>query len=493
MKENFKEIIKKGKWLSNTLLTILLMAIIVAIVIALNIFLDKTNISDIDLTKEKLYSLSEESKEKIKNITKETKITLYGMNDYPDVLNYAQLYNKENALVTYEELTDPTARPDLQQTYGLGTVVTGGVIIIEADGRNKVISASDLYTYDYTTYEEYNVTEQLITNAILDVNLEKHPQIYFVTNHAQNAGFHEVAKEVLRNEANDVADLDLLVEAKIPEDCNVLVLTTLSEDFSEYERDIILGYINNGGNMMILADPNTTNISLPNFQAILDLYGASISSGILYEQNTSRMANGYTNIIIPDVNKTSEITKHISSDGKIAVLNSGLINFKTYDELKTLGITREDLIISTDTSFQRTDFTIESATINEADQETSGEPIASLITKKISDENSSKIVLCANSLFVSDIIVSLNNSSSSSNSSSEKLGINFYNNRDFLINSISNLTNRNDNITLRKDTGVATYIATAKEDTVIRTIIIAIPILIILTGIMVWQIRRRKK
>ena len=74
MKENFKEIIKKGKWLSNTLLTILLMAIIVAIVIALNIFLDKTNISDIDLTKEKLYSLSEESKEKIKNITKETKI-----------------------------------------------------------------------------------------------------------------------------------------------------------------------------------------------------------------------------------------------------------------------------------------------------------------------------------------------------------------------------------------------------------------------------------
>ena len=54
MKENFKEIIKKGKWLSNTLLTILLIAIIVSIVIALNIFLDKTNISDIDLTKEKL-------------------------------------------------------------------------------------------------------------------------------------------------------------------------------------------------------------------------------------------------------------------------------------------------------------------------------------------------------------------------------------------------------------------------------------------------------
>ena len=350
MKENFREIIKKGKWLGNTLLTVLLIAVIVAIVVALNIFLEKMNISNIDLTKEKLYSLSEESKGKVKNVSKETKIILYGMSDYPDVLDYAKLYNKENSLVTYEELSDATTRPDLQQKYGLGTVVTGRVIIVEAGDRNKIISASELYTYDYTTYEEYNITEQLLTNAILDVNLDAKPQIYFVTNHAQNANFYQAAKEFLKNEANDVFDLDLLVEAKIPEECNVLVLTTLQEDFSEYERDIILNYINNGGNIMILADPNTDNISLPNFQSILDVYGASISNGIIYEQNTSRMASGYTNIIIPEVNKTSDITKYISTDGKIAVLNSGLINLKQYDELEALGVTREDLITTTNTA-----------------------------------------------------------------------------------------------------------------------------------------------
>lgn len=492
MKENFREIIKKGKWLGNTLLTVLLIAVIVAIVVALNVFLEKKNISNIDLTKEKLYSLSEESKGKVKNVTKETKIILYGMSDYPEVLDYAKLYNKENSLVTYEELSDATTRPDLQQKYGLGTVITERVIIVEAGDRNKIISASDLYTYDYTTYEEYNVTEQLLTNAILDVNLENNPQIYFVTNHSQNGNFYQAAKEILENEANEVSDLDLLVEAKIPEECNVLVLTTLGEDFSEYERDIILNYINNGGNMMILADPNTDNISLPNFQAILDVYGASISNGIIYEQNTSRMANGYTNIIIPKVNKTSDITKYISTDGKIAVLNSGLINLKQYDELEALGVTREDLITTTDTAFQRTDFTIETPSITESDKETSGEPIATILTKKISDEKSSKLVLCANSLFVSDIVVTLNNSNSSS-STSEKMGINFYNNSEFLINSVSYLSNRKDNITVRKDTGVATYIATAKEDTIIRTIITAIPILIILTGIVVWQVRRRKK
>ena len=74
MKENFREIIKKGKWLGNTLLTVLLTAVIVATVVALNVFLEKMNISNIDLTKEKLYSLSEESKGKVKNVSKETYI-----------------------------------------------------------------------------------------------------------------------------------------------------------------------------------------------------------------------------------------------------------------------------------------------------------------------------------------------------------------------------------------------------------------------------------
>lgn len=491
MKRDFKKMIKKGKWIGNALFTILLIAIIIALVVAINIFLEKKDISDIDLTQERLHSLSEESKGKIKNITKDTKITLYGMGNYPEVLEYAKLYNQQNSHITYEELNDPTARPDLQQKYDLGTSITGEVIIIESEDRNKIVPASNLYTYDYTTYEQYDVTEQVITNSILDVNLEKHPQIYFVTNHAKNADYHQIAKELLKNEANDVKNLDLLVEAKVPEDCNVLILTTLKEDFSEYEKNIILDYINNGGNMMIVADPNITNISLPNFQAILDIYGASISNGIIYEQNTSRMLNGYANIIIPEINKSSDITKYISSDGKIAILNSGLINLKPYDELEALGVTREDLINTTDTAFQRTDATIETTVIAETDQKTSGEPISTILTKKISDKKSSKLVLCANSLFVSDIVVTLNNASSSSNS--QLIGINFYNNREFLINSISYLTNRDDNIVVRKDTGVTTYTATTKEDMVIRTIITAIPILIILIGIIVWQVRRRKK
>ena len=87
MKEKIKNIFKKGKWLSNLALTILLMAIVVAVTVGINVFVSSRNLSEIDLTKEKLYSLSQESKDKIKNIQQDTKIILYGMDSYTEVTN----------------------------------------------------------------------------------------------------------------------------------------------------------------------------------------------------------------------------------------------------------------------------------------------------------------------------------------------------------------------------------------------------------------------
>jgi len=48
-------------------------------------------------------------------------------------------------------------------------------------------------------------------------------------------------------------------------------------------------------------------------------------------------------------------------------------------------------------------------------------------------------------------------------------------------------------ITVRKDLGIVAYTATAQQDQIIRTIIVAIPVVVILAGIVVWQVRRRKK
>ena len=65
--------------------------------------------------------------------------------------------------------------------------------------------------------------------------------------------------------------------------------------------------------------------------------------------------------------------------------------------------------------------------------------------------------------------------------------------KDILLNSISYLTEREDNITIRKNVEVTTYTVTEQQHRIILTIIFAVPIAIIILGIVVWQIRRRKK
>ena len=454
---------KKASWLANTTLTLLLIIIIIAVVVAINVIVEKQDIADIDLTGNKLFSLSQESIDKISSVKSPTKITLYQMSNYPEAINYAKLYCQKNSNITYEELTDASQRPDLQEKYSLGTSITSAVVIVEANNRDKIVSANDFYAYDNTTYQQYDVTEQKMTNAILDVNLETNPKIYFSTTHAEDSNYYQVARELLKNEANDVEDLDLLVNAKVPDDCNVLVITSLKEDFTEFEKDLILEYINNGGNLMILEDPNKDNKDLTNFQAILDVYGASISNGTMFEQNTSKIV-GYTNLVLPTVSSASKITKDIASSGNVAILGGGIINFKDSEELENLGVTVENLVTASSTAFLRTDSSITSSSVTQNDKLLSGgEPIASAITKKINDEKTSKLILVANSMFASDWYVTLN---SSSGNSSQVVAINFYNNRDLVINSVSYLTDREDNITIRKDTGVATYTATVNNGTI---------------------------
>ena len=182
MKEKLSAFLQKGKWLRSALFTVVLIAIIIAVYDGIIIGLNKANITDIDLTSEKLYSLSQESKDKIKSISQDTKIILYGMSKYPEVETYANLYAKQNEHITYEILEDVNTRSDLKLAYGLGSS-TDKLIIIECGEKQKALTTNDLYSYDYSTYENVDITEQSLTNAILAVNLEKTPKIYIATDH----------------------------------------------------------------------------------------------------------------------------------------------------------------------------------------------------------------------------------------------------------------------------------------------------------------------
>ena len=87
----FIEIIKK-KWLINGTKTLILVLLIVAIFLGINIGMQKLNLTPIDFSQEKLYTLSEESKEKVKNIDKDVHIYFVGYTEEEVDLDLARQY-----------------------------------------------------------------------------------------------------------------------------------------------------------------------------------------------------------------------------------------------------------------------------------------------------------------------------------------------------------------------------------------------------------------
>ena len=119
------EIIKK-KWLRETSLTIILVAIIVAAFIGLNLWVKKLDFTDIDFTKEKLYSLSDESKKQVSGINEKINILLFGFEEGSNVADISKQYSKVNENISVE-IINISERTDLASKYNV------------QDGNNKIV------------------------------------------------------------------------------------------------------------------------------------------------------------------------------------------------------------------------------------------------------------------------------------------------------------------------------------------------------------------
>ena len=253
--KKFLEIIK-NKWLIKGTTTVALVAIVIACYMLLNWGVKKLNLEDIDFTEKKLYSLSDETKNKVKELDKDITIQLINMNNYQYIKEYAEKYTKITDKIKIEEIADLSSRADLMTKYNLES--SDSLVIVKTPDSEKTLQISDLYTYDYSTYEQIDKTEEALTNAIVELTIDKKPKIYILTGKT----YYNTEKSLtdiiqkLNEDSNQVEYLDILSKGKVPEDCDCLVITTLSTDISELERDQILAYIKNGGKIMMLTSQN---------------------------------------------------------------------------------------------------------------------------------------------------------------------------------------------------------------------------------------------
>ena len=489
-KENkFLQIIKK-KWLINGTTTLALVLIIILVFIALNMWMQSLELTPIDLSQEKLYTLTDESKEKVKNIDKDINLYFVGYTDSDSTVDLAKQYKKVNEKINAEAV-DATTRPDLVEKYGIESGSEG--IIVECGDKSKVLTSSDLVTYDTTTYETISIAEQKLTSSIIAVATDKVPKVYFLEGYSD----YKLSNNMtylgiyLSNEVTEVDTLDVLSTGKIPDDCDTLIICTPKIDFDEIAANAIIDYINSGRNILWLNSAVTSEQNFPNVNKILALYGVKpFEIGIIRETDSSKMLQGSPDIIKPDA-LYSTITKDIAKDSGVRFINATKINLVSEEELENLKVNKTELLNASEKSYFRNNFKIQ--TDEKSSSDVAGKfLVGAELEKTITEANEengtkavkSKMVIYGENNFTTDYPVS---------NYSQVTVFQLANNKDLVLNSIAYLVDRQEDITARKNTGTVSYRATEQEDTIIKCIIFVVPALIIIAGIIVWIIRRRKK
>ncbi len=506
MKKNFMEAISlniRKKFMASRLKTFLITAILVVGFFTLNLWIDTIDLPKFDITEKKIFTLSDESKKPIKKVKQDVNIIVYGYDEHSTLVDLLKQYHKTNSVINYTIITDDE-NPDLVKKYNL--TKDQPVVIVESGDLSKTLTSYDFSSYDYTTYQQIDLTENAITNAILNLTIAEKPKIYFLTGHEELSleQYLSTILSYLQNEVFDYESLNLLTQNTIPEECSLIAIIAPQKDLIEQEVNLLKDYVNRGGNIIFTSDLlNPENANMPNWQSILDLYGLTVENGIIYETNENSYVANSPLIFFPQIESNS-ITSEISTDGSIIMEMAKRIKKVDEDKQKELNVTYEDLLKSSDKSYFITDFS-ENALNSIASQTPESSIIALKATKELSDNSnsqedasneestensdeaqtkSSEIIVIANSTFISNV-----QSSVASNYSQ----VNLYNNADFFLNSVANLTNREDTITVRKEASSSTYAPTNTENNIVLIVIFVVPLLIIIIGISVWNHRKRKR
>ena len=481
----------RKRLITNKLHTIILILFLIVVVWGINAWADSKNLAQIDVTQNHLYSLTQTSKDQLKNLDKDVLIYIYGYTKENNIVQFIQQYNAFNSKIKYEIITESTNYEAVTK-YGLGNY--SALVIVCGEKDRTIYPDYEFSDYDFETGDTIDITEETITNAILKVTTDDPIKVYFATGNGEYSSteLYDLCG-FLEAEVYETEDLNLLTVTEIPEDCDVLAIMSPEDDLSESQAELIRNYANNGGNLLICAIvPNDKDY--PNLQSILDLYGAKIEKGVLYEGNSNYYL-AYQNssplpyVLIPGHSYSNPITSEFqnsTSKQMIIMPWSQTITTNEVNEENATVVNSVILMTSPDCYFI-TDYTkgITSATLKELDQDTY--TIGTEYTRIIGsgeEEKESKLVVYANSTFFVDTYQDGNvQIATMSNPGNINLAL----------NTFAELADEEDLITVRKAANVTDFKTTESQARVVKLIIFGIPIFIILIGIVVWNHRRKKR
>lgn len=454
----------------------LITALVLSIVVAVNLIAGKLNIKK-DLTKDKLYSISEESYKILETVQKDIKIYAFfeSGNEDESIKTILDKYKGATNKISVE-YRDPLTQPQFAEKYNKnGNTVGVGSIVVESGSKFKTINYMDFYNYTYNENGQQILdsfaAEQHITNAIVYVNSEKQQTIYTLTGHEEKALDSSITKQ-LEVENYAVSEINLLQgNAQLNKD-SLLVINAPLRDISKEEVEKIKNFLSDGGRAAFFID--ITKESLPNLQELLSNYGVKTQNALIVEGQANMVANSAI-ALLPEI-KSHDIVNTIKSK-KLPLympLAQGIEELK----LKRSGVKIEPLISSSSNSWGKTNINSTTMSKEKGDLEGPFNLAVAITEEGENKEKKSKLIVVGSTTFMqSDINASTNGT-----------------NLDFVMNSFNWLQDKKDSVTIRpKNLNEPNLIINALQRLVWSGIVvILIPAAIAVIGVVVWLRRRHR-
>lgn len=313
----------------------IMIAAVILIAIVVNTLVGLTDLK-LDLTSNKLYTLSDPSKKIVDGLKKDVEIV--GLFDDGQITSSSQYKQVTDLLAYYSKSShiklsyvDPDKNPAIIKELdpqGVNELAKGDFIVKSGDKMRK-LNDSNLFEsqFDQSTFQSYitgSTVEQAFTGAIKFVTSDNTPVVYFTEGHgevAASSGYTKV-KDSLEKNNFAVKSLNLLSTAKIPDDAAMLVMISPTQDITADEGKKLDSYIKAGGNAVFLVDPLKGATDLTQLNTVLNNYNVGLNYDIVTENDPNRHLANMPTAVLYDASSNSIV----SEKNQLLIANSRSIN-----------------------------------------------------------------------------------------------------------------------------------------------------------------------
>jgi ABC-type uncharacterized transport system involved in gliding motility auxiliary subunit len=202
-----------------------------------------------DLTETKLFSLAPQSRELVRSLQKNIKVWIFDVTQNPLDRNLLENYQRQNPKFRFEYV-DPQGKPGLAKEFA---VKQRGEVYLEANNQRKLVQVVN---------ERDRLSEISLTNRLQQITSTNPTKVYFLQGHGEhqisgNDDSISLAIKALNDKSFITEPLNLIEKNTIASDTKVLVIAGAKRALLNTEVQAIQDYLNGGGNMLLMIDPDT--------------------------------------------------------------------------------------------------------------------------------------------------------------------------------------------------------------------------------------------